>query len=61
VEDDLAVRYNSAGFGYLIEEHKREVKMLEDKRRKLLMEKEKRMEANGFRKEMTTPCFFIDM
>jgi hypothetical protein len=41
VEEALVVHYNSVGFGYLIEEHKTKVKRLEDKQRKLLLEKEK--------------------
>jgi hypothetical protein len=41
VEEALEVLYNSEGFGYLSEEHKIEVKSLEDKRRIILLEKEK--------------------
>jgi hypothetical protein len=33
--------YNSEGFGYLNEAHKMEVKLLEEKKRNLLLEKEK--------------------
>jgi hypothetical protein len=31
VEEDLAVHYNSVGFGYIIEEHKTKLNILEDK------------------------------
>jgi hypothetical protein len=41
VEEALEVLYNSQGFGNLSEEHKIEVKSLEDKRRFILLEKEK--------------------
>jgi hypothetical protein len=35
------VLYNKEGFGFMNEEHKNEVKVLEDKRRHNLFEKEK--------------------
>jgi hypothetical protein len=41
VEEALVVHYNSVGFGYLTEEQKTKVERLEDKKRKLLLEKEK--------------------
>jgi hypothetical protein len=42
VEEALEVLYNSDGFGYLNEDHRNlEVKLLEDKKRNILLEKEK--------------------
>jgi hypothetical protein len=65
VEEALELHYNSEGFGYLIEEHKLEVKLLEDKKRQILLEKEKewrlKIKLYGSRQEMITPSFFIDM
>jgi hypothetical protein len=39
VVEYLALHYDNEGFGYLIEEYKLEVKLLEDKKRHILLEK----------------------
>jgi hypothetical protein len=41
VEDALEVLFNNDGFGNLNEDHKLEVKLLKDKKRNILLEKEK--------------------
>jgi hypothetical protein len=41
VEEALDLIYNSEGFGYMSEEKKLEVKILEDKKRHIILEKEK--------------------
>jgi hypothetical protein len=40
VEESLEVLYNKEGFGFMTEEHKIEVKVLEDKSRHIIFEKE---------------------
>jgi len=54
VEESLALHYNSEGFGYLIEEKKLEAKLLEDKKRQILQEKEKE-----WRLKSITLCFQV--
>jgi hypothetical protein len=39
VEESLEVLYNREGFGFMNEEHKMEVKVLEDKMRHIFLEK----------------------
>jgi hypothetical protein len=41
IEDQLECCYNREGHGFLTNEQKNEIKLLEDKRRKILMDKEK--------------------
>ena len=41
VEEALEVLYNREGFGFMNDEHKLEVKLKEDKRGHIILEKEK--------------------
>jgi hypothetical protein len=41
VEETLAYFYSNEGFGYINEERKVEIKLMEDKKRHILLEKEK--------------------